>query len=95
MRLRFVRIEEDSGQPYQTQVAYSISRKVGSAVVRNRIRRRLRSLLTEHLGVDGSPPLSAALVIVLPGARERTYAELEDQVLELMKKAKKSTVSGS
>ena len=95
MRLRFELIEADSGQLNETQVAYSISRKVGSAVVRNRIRRRLRSLLTEHLGVDGSPPLSAALVIVLPGARERTYAELQEQVLELMKKAEKSAKTSS
>ena len=91
MRLRFVLAEVDAGPRYQTQVAYSISRKVGSAVVRNRIRRRLRALFTEHLGVDESLPLSAALVIVLPGARERTYAELQGQVLELMKKVEKST----
>lgn len=49
----------------------------------------------EHLGGDDSLPLSAALVIVLPGARERTYAELQDQVSELMKKAEKSTRKNS
>lgn len=94
LRLRFLLTEVNPGRPHQTQVAYSISRKVGSAVVRNRIRRRLRSLFTEHLGVDESLPLSAALVIVLPGAHNRTYAELQDQVLELMKKVEKSTRNG-
>ncbi len=73
------------------QVAYSISRKVGNAVVRNRIRRRLRSVFADQLGQHQSAPISAAVVIVLPGARNRTFAELHDQVLELMKKVEKST----
>jgi len=74
------------------QIAYSISRKVGSAVTRNRIRRRLRALLSEHFNtLETAPPVGAGVIIVLPGAADRTFTELHDQVQELMKKVEKST----
>ncbi len=74
------------------QVAYSISRKVGNAVVRNRIRRRLRSLFGDYVAKHPEA-FSAAVVTVLPGAARLTYAELSEQVLMLMKKIEKSTES--
>jgi len=44
---------------------------------------------------QSSVSISAAVVIVLPGARDRTFAELHDQVLELMKKVENSTKAAS
>lgn len=70
-------------------MAYSISRKVGNAVVRNRIRRRLRSLFDEVLA-EQPETFSAAVVIVSPGAADLAYAELSEQVVVLMKKIEKS-----
>ena len=91
MRMRYLMASSDSALSPTPQVAYSISRKVGNAVIRNRIRRRLRSVFAEQLGQQPFASVSTAVVIVLPGARERSYAELYDQVLELMKKVEKST----
>ena len=91
LRLRFLP-GDGSTQP---KVAYAISKKVGNAVVRNRVRRRLRALFSEQLGTKAVIPLSAGLVIALPGAADRTFADLQDQVVELMKKVEKSTVTES
>lgn len=53
------------------RVAYAINRKVGSAVVRNRIRRRLREALTE---LDRGPsPLERGDYLF---SAERTAADL-------------------
>jgi ribonuclease P protein component len=91
LRFRFLTTGTGADLAGTPQVAYSISRKVGNAVVRNRLRRRLRAILTEELGDDGSLTVLAAVVIVLPGARDRTFLELQGQVQELMKKADESS----
>ena len=60
-------------------VAFAIGRAVGSAVARNRVRRRLRAALELLAG----PPLLAnglLLVGARPGAPERTFAELREEL---------------
>lgn len=59
------------------RAAYSIGRRVGPAVVRNRVRRQLRMLMCE-----ASPRLApgAYLVGAGPEAAKRTYAELRDDL---------------
>ncbi|MDP6177269.1 MAG: ribonuclease P protein component [Acidimicrobiales bacterium] len=58
------------------RVAYAISRAVGGAVVRNRIRRRLRTVMTElDRQVDG-PPDGDFLIRVLPPAASCDHATL-------------------
>jgi ribonuclease P protein component len=91
LRFRFLTTGNRGDLAATPQLAYSISRKVGNAVVRNRLRRRLRAIFTEELGDDGNWTVIAAVVIVLPGARDRTFVELQGQVQELMKKADKSS----
>jgi ribonuclease P protein component len=59
-------------------VAFAIPRRVGSAVVRNKVRRRLRAIFS-----DGGPdrvPDGAYLVAVRPGAGELSYRELSEHV---------------
>ena len=56
-------------------VAFAIGRAVGPAVVRNRIRRRLRAALTELAPAPGT-----YLVSVEPAAARRSYAELRDDL---------------
>lgn len=60
-----------------TRVAYAIGRAVGSAVVRNRIRRRLRSIVAAR--VDDLEP-GAYLIAVRREALTMPFAEL-DRVL--------------
>ncbi|HAZ17884.1 MAG TPA: ribonuclease P protein component [Acidimicrobiaceae bacterium] len=58
------------------RVAYAIPRPVGSAVVRNRLRRRLRAILVD---IDRSAPALPAgdyLVRVRPGASDSSFDEL-------------------
>jgi ribonuclease P protein component len=62
------------GEP--PRVAFVIGRKVGSAVQRNQIRRRLRSIL-QTASAAGRLPGGAYLVRVQPGAHTATYTELE------------------
>lgn len=95
LRCRFLvdGITADLDQP--VQIAYSISRKVGNAVVRNRLRRRLRAILSEVFAAQASPPVTSAVVIVLPGAAQLSFADLQGQVLELMKKIEKTTSSAT
>ena len=57
------------------RVAFAISRKVGGAVVRNRIRRRLRAAL---LAVE--LPAGDYLVGATPAAAHATWIELNQQV---------------
>jgi ribonuclease P protein component len=56
------------------RVGFVVSRAVGPAVVRNRVRRRLRHLVAERLA---SVPARARLVVrALPAAADASYAEL-------------------
>ena len=73
-----------SGDPTEPpRVAYTIGRRVGSAVVRNRVRRRLRMLIRE-----AAPTLrpGAYLIGVGPAAALLSYEELR----EILQKALKS-----
>ena len=55
-------------------MGFVVSRAVGSAVTRNRVKRRLRHLMRERVaGLDRG---SLLVVRALPAAAEATYAEL-------------------
>ena len=56
------------------RVGFVISGKVGNAVARNRLRRRLREVLRARL--DRVSPGGALVVRALPGAAELSYGEL-------------------
>jgi ribonuclease P protein component len=60
-------------------VAYAIGRSVGTAVVRNRMRRRLRHAVAE-LQADHRLPQGISLIIVQPDAVELDAAELRSSL---------------
>jgi ribonuclease P protein component len=60
-------------------VAYAISRRVGTAVRRNRARRRLREIF-RAAHAAGSLPCGWYLVTVFPSATEPAFEELEHWV---------------
>ena len=66
-------------------VAYAISRRVGNAVIRNRVRRRLRTAVARQERL--LRPGHAYLVGVSPAAADVTYRELEDRVRECLEAA--------
>ncbi len=66
----------------ELRVGIVVSKKVGKAVVRNRIKRRLREILRRlHL------PKAHLLVIASPEAREATFAELFQDLIRTLKKS--------
>lgn len=68
-----------------TRLAFAIGRKVGPAVVRNRLRRRLRAIIAD-LDRTRSPllPSGALLVSAGPEAVRRTHDELSNDVIRLL-----------
>jgi len=57
--------------PDPARVSFAVGRKVGPAVVRNRLRRRLRALWREL-----APPTGDYLVVAAPGAADLSFGEL-------------------
>lgn len=70
------------------RVAYTIGRQVGPAVVRNRLRRRLRAIVRDVCAVSGSLPAGdgAYLVGVRPDAASLGYAELAETVTTALRR---------
>jgi ribonuclease P protein component len=62
------------------RVAFGVSRKVGNAVVRNRLRRRLRSIVrTLDQGPEGLAP-GTYLITTRPDAATASYGRLAEDV---------------
>jgi len=69
-----VHLVTDPSQDPSPRVGFVVSKAVGNAVTRNRVKRRLRHLAREHIS---SLPRSAVLVVrALPAAAGASYAEL-------------------
>jgi ribonuclease P protein component len=69
----------------QTRAGFITSRKIGGAVTRNRVRRRLREIVRKHQNdiVAGT----WMVVIASPNAARSTYTELEAEWLRLAQRA--------
>jgi len=61
-----------------SRVGYSVSKQVGGAVVRNRVKRRLRMIVREFDWVPGFD----VVIVARPEARSATYGELRQAVQE-------------
>jgi ribonuclease P protein component len=63
------------------RVAFAINRKVGNAVVRNKVRRRLRAALDEiDRTADGGLPAGTYLLAVRPEVTALSYRDLAERV---------------
>jgi len=65
------------------RVAYAIGRGVGGAVVRNRVRRRLRAATRAH--ADSLVTGHAYLVSARPAARASSYQELSSSLHDALR----------
>ena len=66
--------------PGSSRFGFSVSRRVGNAVVRNRVKRCLREFVRLHR--RDLPPVCDFVVIAKPGAAELSYAELAAELRE-------------
>ena len=67
------------------RAGFVTSKRVGPAVVRNRVRRRLREIVRKHQ--PNLPGNFWIVTIARPKAARATYRELEDEWLRLAKRA--------
>ncbi|MCF2533899.1 ribonuclease P protein component [Yinghuangia soli] len=63
-----------AGETPPPRAGFVVSKAVGAAVVRNRVKRRLRHLVRDRLA--GLPPGSLVVVRALPPAADAEYSEL-------------------
>jgi ribonuclease P protein component len=76
-------LDDDATGP--PRVAYAITKRVGSAVVRNRLRRRLRAIVTDVARADANRvPVGAILISAGPQAVVRSPQELRNDVVSLL-----------
>lgn len=76
-------LDEDPHGP--TRLAFAVPKRVGNAVTRNRLRRRLRAILADLVRTEAAVlPGGAMMVSVAPDAVQRTFAELERDVIDVL-----------
>lgn len=65
-------LSDDSKVPL---VGFVVSKAVGNAVVRNKVKRRMRAIVAAHM--DAVPPSSLVVVRSLPASAAAAYDQLE------------------
>jgi ribonuclease P protein component len=68
----------------RSEVAYAIGRRVGNAVVRNRVRRRLRAIMADQAD---RRPIGAYLVRVGPEGPQLSFDELKVAMCQAVERA--------
>ena len=69
------------------RVGFTVTKKIGGAVVRNRMKRRFRALARDILPTHGHPGADHVL-IGRAGGIERDYAKLEAELVRALGKLK-------
>jgi ribonuclease P protein component len=86
--VRFAASDVSSDPNSAPCVAFSISRAVGNAVHRNRLRRRLRDLFRQEAGVG--LPVGNYLVVARDGAPRVPFADLSRMIGDLCRQVRES-----
>jgi ribonuclease P protein component len=77
--------------PEGARFGFAVSKRIGSAVVRNRIRRRLRALAAA-LGPAQVRPGYDYVLIARPGAECRAYADLKADLAHALSRVHQSEI---
>ena len=81
-----LQVRDRADQDVTTRIGFTVTKKIGNAVVRNRMKRRLRALAREllpSLGIAGSDHV----LIGRSGGIEREFATLRDELRTALAKA--------
>ncbi|MEP6462472.1 MAG: ribonuclease P protein component [Frankiaceae bacterium] len=78
-------LKGENSSPAPARVGFVVGRRVGGAVVRNRLRRRLQHLVADRRA--SLPPGSRTVIRALPGAERLRYADLGHELDALVARA--------
>ena len=83
-----LQVRDRADDDVSVRVGFTVTKKIGNAVVRNRMKRRFRSLARELLPLMG---ISGAdhVLIGRSGGIERDFATLRDELTKALAKAAK------
>ena len=85
-RNRWLALSVAAGEHPHSRFAFSVSRRVGNAVARNQIKRRIREVVRQHLPrIHGGWDM---LVIARPHASRASYEQIERAVVDLLQQSK-------
>ena len=90
-----VQVDPHRGEEPQAvmRVGFTVSKKVGNAVVRNRVRRRLRAAASEIFPTEGKSGRDY-VVIGRQAALKRSFADLTDDLKTAVNKAERCRRAG-
>src|SRR5699024_9654967 len=86
-----VHYDAESTWADSARVGFVVSKAVGGAVQRNRVKRRLRAIVRDTL--EEIPDQSALVVRDLPRAAESSYAQLQSDLHTAWRQARKKAMS--
>lgn len=84
-RCLVVHVLKDDDAEHRSLAGFVVSRAVGGAVVRNRVKRRMRAVLAQHW--DLMPPGGCVVVRALPAAAAAPYAQIEAELTSVLRSA--------
>ena len=88
---RFIAVRSVPNEQPLTRYAFAISKRVGNAVVRNRVKRRLREILR----LSGLTEGYDIVIVARPAAAEADFQSLRTELMMLLKRAKLLGVEGT